>query len=121
MGVKWLIDKYNHKPQSKKTQPNPTQPNQKRKTIMGKSQMFKEFKNALNDMNVRYKFENDRFDIEGVIVEFRKDEYGGYLLTTDPKNVFMGDFDMSYNRETVDTNVLAKKFADHQSFNDLWK
>jgi hypothetical protein len=25
MGVKWLIDKYNHKPQSKKTQPNPTQ------------------------------------------------------------------------------------------------
>ena len=87
---------------------------------MGKSQMFKEFKNALNDLSVRYKFENDKFDIGGVVVEFRKDEYGCYLLTSDPKNVFGGDFDLSYNRETVEPSILAQKFADHQDFNDLW-
>ncbi len=88
---------------------------------MGKSQMFRQFKNALNDLNVRFVFENDRFDIGGVIVEFRKDEYGGYLLAEDPNNVTLGMFDSVNDRENLDPEFLAERLKNNQDFQDEWK
>lgn len=76
--------------------------------------MLSLLKNALTELNVAFTVNLNKVLTNGLVVTYRKDAYGGYLLVSDPNDVSFGMFESVNDREFVEVSECAKKLRKHQ-------
>ena len=76
--------------------------------------MLSQLKTTLAQLNVDFTVNLNKVLTNGLVVTYRKDAYGGYLLGSDPNEVSLGMFESVNDCEFTEVSECAKKLRKHQ-------